>query len=1675
MAAAVMLLMVISPLAGLVQLASSEPTMVVKPDGSRELYWNFTDAASYNTNGTTIAGGFGQLTKYNLTATDTTRTDFESGARLDNVSTSTVPDSVVQDSADQPVHFANITDGPVLLETYIMESQPTAQGEGFNNIYLCSEVTKQERVLFRFDLSSIPSNAVILNATLLLYLRNARPTMMVYNIYEVTQYFNVSRTTWNRYAVGSNWITQGGDYVPVSYARGTINETLGWKALDLSRLVDLWVGGEITNNGMIVTPVLNTIDDTKTFVASHDPGKTTQHPKLFVNYTLPTEIIGEFESRPLGPGSNATFTLANWTAAPVSLASDEFSDGALSERWSWSNDPTKDGGSYSETVRPGWLRITGATNTNLTGPTTSANHLYQSITGQFASSAHLEESFTTNTMGAGVLMYDDNLTWAAIYKSNLGASGKIHVDTCEGGVVQVLTIAWPSETSAYLRMERIGASISFYASHDGAAWIPITTYTSTRHYMDRVMVGPFVYSGNAVSMVAVDFDYFRIYPFSNPTWIEVRERTGNSTSFLDSSWTSWSAPLPDSDGSTIGRASKYVEYKAVFGSTLDWYSVALREFDVHYELHSRNGTIVTQDVTIPNLRRWYTITTTEFAGSQHIWYNFSDDHGMTWSPLGSGGSFSMTSTSKSMMIMVDLSTDDTLVTPRVDQIVAAYSVSPTSIYLSTPATVVAGQQFSFVIEVRDEWNQTLTAWTGPISLTATDASGTLPASMELDVTDAWISTGGRVTVPNERYNATETIRILATAEGAYGLSAPITFIAGSVYSIEITPIISSIIDHTSQTFTATAYDSHGNIVPNVTYTWSIEAGIGSLNTTDGRFVRFTAGAAGFHGNITVTAEGLVSMVHINVLAIKHAPEIDAPIPVQNKDEDFGSWSLNIAPYVSDEEDADSNLRWFVTNESLVYIDGENDTGLLLNIMTLQDRNGWNNITLWIVDTDNMYTTTILGIYLRPINDAPTIDMIDPLVVKYEEAYSYNFVYYVHDVDNALSELSLSTDPDNRQFALVSGLQIIFLYPRSFNGTEQTVTVTVKDPAGDSDATVVLVRVTDDGIPFTKDHIPDQVLDQGQVKVNAFNLTDYFDDPDGDVLYFAFGNSHTTIVIGADERPDFYAPWDWSGQEYVVFRATDSHGARVEQGIVVTVNPVNQPPYIENVPDLMVRYDVTYVFDLTPYISDADESGEVLTVFTNDMHIMVVGKVMALLYPFSMNGTKVQVVITVFDGELSDSWTINVTVSDNYPPESFPAPDHSFFEDNAADYPMGRELEEFFDDAENGHSLSFYVFLDIENVTAETGYDGTKWFVSFDPEKDWYGRGNMTIRATDSEGAIVEETVDLYVISVPDAPVLMLPTMTNVTQGTNSIFDISIYIIDPDSVLPDFRFSLDMPEDALGKISIVNGILKFEFPEDFLGEGEDERQFELRVTVIDQDNMFTTDNITIRVMRAPVTVQHSPLPWLVTLLVGGLAAGLFFFAAARRKKPFVIRDLMLIHNDGFLIARHAAHLEGEIDENIMSGMMTAVLNFVEDSMSGSDEGLKTFGFKEYQVVVERGKKCFVSVVYEGDEPEDFSKPMKQLVDAIEKIYKKKLVHWTGDIETDFAGVDMLIGSFVKEHSKKGHVGRKSKAVASASSIFKPKPAKPKVKPKQVKVDVATGQKLEKPAAAAKEQAPEPTVK
>jgi len=101
------------------------------------------------------------------------------------------------------------------------------------------------RTMVQWNLSSIPSNAIINNATASIYQTYVTPagdTLAVQGQY-ITAPWNESSVTWNN----ANYL--GGDITQV----GDVNSVLGWKSVNVTEIVRTWHSGARPNYGTILT------------------------------------------------------------------------------------------------------------------------------------------------------------------------------------------------------------------------------------------------------------------------------------------------------------------------------------------------------------------------------------------------------------------------------------------------------------------------------------------------------------------------------------------------------------------------------------------------------------------------------------------------------------------------------------------------------------------------------------------------------------------------------------------------------------------------------------------------------------------------------------------------------------------------------------------------------------------------------------------------------------------------------------------------------------------------------------------------------------------------------------------------------------------------------------------------------------------------------------------------------------------------------------------------------------------------------------------------------------------------------------------------------------------------------------------------------------------------------
>lgn len=136
------------------------------------------------------------------------------------------------------------------------------------------------RTYIKFDLSSIPVNARVVDADLKLYQYDTFGTDdLTIGLYNVTGDWDESTITWNLQPTSS------------TDAEITNDITAGattWESWDIDALVQGWLDGTITNYGMVLKDTdESSVDTIAYFYTSDYTTDTTKRPELEIDYYIP--------------------------------------------------------------------------------------------------------------------------------------------------------------------------------------------------------------------------------------------------------------------------------------------------------------------------------------------------------------------------------------------------------------------------------------------------------------------------------------------------------------------------------------------------------------------------------------------------------------------------------------------------------------------------------------------------------------------------------------------------------------------------------------------------------------------------------------------------------------------------------------------------------------------------------------------------------------------------------------------------------------------------------------------------------------------------------------------------------------------------------------------------------------------------------------------------------------------------------------------------------------------------------------------------------------------------------------------------------------------------------------------------------------------------------------------
>jgi hypothetical protein len=357
------------------------------------------------------------------------------------------------------------------------------------------------------------------------------------------------------------------------------------------------------------------------------------------------------------------------------------------------------------------------------------------------------------------------------------------------------------------------------------------------------------------------------------------------------------------------------------------------------------------------------------------------------------------------------------------------------------------------------------------------------------------------------------------------------------------------------------------------------------------------------------------------------------------------------------------------------------------------------------------------------------------------------------------------------------------------------------------------------------------------------------------------------------------------------------------------------------------------------------------------------------------------------------------------------PNQSVIEDFG---PWTLDLSSFAVDDSPQSALKWYVTGSNDSMYTLSGDDLVgNHVLSFSTKQNVFGNDFLTIWLEDPLGLRDSQGLWINITPVNDAPSFVTPPNLNVKTSEDYSFDYSPYISDLDNTHDELILSID-DENA-----IVNGLnVTYSYPISM-------ENTNVSVTLSVSDGTGSAEvTISVNVVSDRIIAGWDAImsiSFLGLALLAVLMALLLAIPSLRnRKQEYSVEDIFLIHKDGRLIAHYTRELVPDRDEDILSGMLTAVQEFIKDSMS-RDEILRRFDFQfqERKVLVERGENTFLAVFLKGVEPSNTREQLKAFVEDIEIVYAGILPQWSGDVDA-FTGLkDLMDVLLVGKGYRKGH--------------------------------------------------------
>ena len=462
------------------------------------------------------------------------------------------------------------------------------------------------------------------------------------------------------------------------------------------------------------------------------------------------------------------------------------------------------------------------------------------------------------------------------------------------------------------------------------------------------------------------------------------------------------------------------------------------------------------------------------------------------------------------------------------------------------------------------------------------------------------------------------------------------------------------------------------------------------------------------------------------------PEATGTIPDETLNADE-SVTVQLSPYF-DDPDADA----------LAYTAAVSQTGVAAASVSASSvtvagvARGTATVTITGRDPGGLEASQAFDVTVR--NSAPEeIGTIPATTVTVNTTATIDASSYFRDRDGDQLSYTAETSDSGVANASTSGSTVTISGIAS--GTA-VVTVTARDPGGleARQRADVTVRATNRA-PEASGTIPTQTLEAGSS--GSIDVAAYFSDPDDDALMYAATPSDAAVATASVAGSVATISAVSAGTATVTVTASDPGGASVTQEVRVEVEQGNRPPQASGtIPGQTVEAGEAVTLDVSPYFSDPDGDGDVLTyaAASSNSGVATASRVDSEVTISGQAPGTTTVTVTASDADGASSLQeIAVTVTgrrNNRPPESrgeIPA----FF--LTAGESAEVDMSPYFSDPD-GDALTYDATTSAAGVVTASASDGTLTLTA-----GTRGTATLTVTSGDPGGLEAESSFSVAVV------------------------------------------------------------------------------------------------------------------------------------------------------------------------------------------------------------------------------------------------------------------------------------------------------------------------------------------